>query len=212
MRIPRIWRRHQRDLELTDDLQSYIELETEAGIASGLSPDAARRLAQRKLGNITRVREEVHDMYSLTPIEAALMDLRYAGRTLLQSRGFLLAGLAALALGIGANTAIFQVLNAVRLRMLPVPNPMELAEVQVQGGTKGYGITNSSHSDITYPLWNELRRSQRAFVRRVRLGSDRMADWRRGHIPSIPGPLGQRQSLSGTPREAVARPVARRLR
>ena len=79
MPIPRIWRRRQRDLELTDDLQSYIDLETEAGIASGLAPDAARRLAQRKLGNITRVREEVHDMYSLTPIEAALMDLRYAG-------------------------------------------------------------------------------------------------------------------------------------
>ena len=72
MRIPRIWRRRQRDLELANDLQSYIDLETEAGIASGLAPDAARRLAQRKLGNITRVREEVHDMYSLTPLDAAV--------------------------------------------------------------------------------------------------------------------------------------------
>ncbi len=163
MRIPRIWRRRQRDLDLANDLQSYIDLETEAGIASGVAPDAARRLAQRKLGNITRVREEVHDMYSLAPLDSAVMDLRYAGRTLFQSRGFLLAALAALALGIGANTAIFQVLNAVRLRMLPVPNPAELAEIQVKGGTKGYGITHSSHADVTYPLWSEIRRNQGAF-------------------------------------------------
>jgi len=177
MRIPPIWRRRQRDLELTDDLQSYIDLETEAGIASGLAPDAARSQAHRKLGNVTRVREEVHDMYSLTPLDAAVMDLRYAWRTLLQSRGFLVAALAALALGIGANTAIFQVLNAVRLRTLPVPNPSELAEVQVQGGTKGYGITNSSHADITYPLWAELRRNQRAFSDVFAWGS---TQWRIG--------------------------------
>jgi predicted permease len=177
MRIPRIWRRRRRDLELTDDLQSYIELETDAGVSAGLDPETARRQATRKLGNVTRVREDVHDMYSLTPVDAAIADLRYAGRTLRQSRGFLVAALAALALGIGANTAIFQVLNAIRLRTLPVPSASELAEVQVEGGTKGYGITNSSHADITYPLWTELRRNQRAFSDLFAWGSTR---WRIG--------------------------------
>src|SRR3989442_5536131 len=79
-------------------------------------------------------------MNSLRWIESIWRDLRYGARLLRMSPGFALVAIASLALGIGANTAIFQLLNAVRLRSLPVPNPQELAEVRIVGGNRGMGL------------------------------------------------------------------------
>ena len=89
-------------------------------------------------------------------------DLRFSLRTLRKTPAFTLAAIATLALGIGANTAIFQLLDAVRLRSLPVPNPQQLARIQIQNGNRGFGISNDSY-DLTYPLWDEIRRHQQAF-------------------------------------------------
>src|SRR5262245_9463330 len=96
-------------------------------------------------------------------IENILQDLRYAIRALYGSPGVTWVAILSLALGIGANTAIFQLLNAVRLRSLPVANPQELAEVRIAGENRGYGSSNMVNSELTYALWEQIRQSQEAF-------------------------------------------------
>jgi predicted permease len=90
-------------------------------------------------------------------------DLRYALRQILKNPGFAAVVVLILALGIGANTAIFQLLDAVRLRSLPIHNPQELAEVRIVGGNGGMGLNPSRYGGLTRPVWQEIRESQRAF-------------------------------------------------
>src|SRR5262249_25713724 len=85
-----------------------------------------------------------------------------AARVLRKSPVFTIAAVATLALGIGANTAIFQLLDAVRLRTLPVPDPQSLARIQIRGGTGGFGVSNDMYG-LSYPLWEEIRRRQHPF-------------------------------------------------
>src|SRR5205085_983736 len=89
-------------------------------------------------------------------------DVRHGARMLRRSPGFTLVAIASLALGIGANTAIFQLLDAVRLRSLPVRNPEQLAEIRIVGGNHGMGL-NQQFGELTRPLWQEIRRQQHAF-------------------------------------------------
>jgi putative ABC transport system permease protein len=110
-----------------------------------------------------RRQEECRDMRRVNLIENTLQDLRYAGRMLRRSPGFTAVVILSLALGIGANAAIFQLLNAVRLRSLPVANPQELAEVRVAGGNGGYGVQTGVNSELTYALWERIRQRQEAF-------------------------------------------------
>src|SRR5882757_9340332 len=87
-------------------------------------------------------------------------DLRYGLRQLRLNPGFTAVGVLSLALGIGANTAIFQLLDAVRLRSLPVQNPQELAEVRIVGGNRGMGINPGRYVQLTRPIWEQLRKQQ----------------------------------------------------
>jgi len=97
-------------------------------------------------------------------VESLLQDVRFALRTLRKSWGFTLTAVLTLALGIGANTAIFQLLDAVRLRSLPVANPGALAGVQVKNGNRGFGITTTDNeTSLTYPLWEQIRLHQQVF-------------------------------------------------
>ena len=91
-----------------------------------------------------------------------LQDFRYALRTMRASPAFTAVALISLALGIGANTAVFDLVNAVRLRRLPVPNPQELARIQIRGGNRGMGISGDE-SQLTYPLFLQIRDHQQAF-------------------------------------------------
>ena len=90
-------------------------------------------------------------------------DLRYALRQLLKNPGFAAVVVLILALGIGANTAIFQLLDAVRLRSLPIQNPQELTEVRIVGGNGGMGLNPGKYGGLTRPIWQEIRESQQAF-------------------------------------------------
>jgi predicted permease len=97
--------------------------------------------------------------------ESLLQDFRFALRTLRKSAGFTLTAVLTLALGIGANTAIFQLVDAVRLRSLPVADPATLAAVRVQSGTRGFGITVGDDYDtmLSYPMWEQIRLHQQSF-------------------------------------------------
>jgi len=115
-----------------------------------------------------------------------LQDLRYGARLLRRSPGFALVGILSLALGIGANTAIFQLLDAVRLRSLPVPKPHELAEVRIVGGNHGMGINPGAYGQLTPPVWQEIREHHEPFsgvfawsANDVRVGQG--GDLRRAH-------------------------------
>lgn len=87
-----------------------------------------------------------------------MRDVRYAVRQLRNNPGFTVVVVLTLALGIGANTAIFQLLNAVRLKWLPVSRPQELIEIRITGGNPGLGISDGSNAQLTYPLWEQLRK------------------------------------------------------
>ena len=91
-------------------------------------------------------------------------NLRYALRQLRLNPIFALVMIAPLALGIGANTAIFQLLDAVRLRNLPIPHPQDLAEVRIIGGNKGFGVTNSVYAQLTRPVWKEIKQHHEPFT------------------------------------------------
>jgi predicted permease len=96
-------------------------------------------------------------------IHMLMQDLRYAVRTIAHSPGFALTVVLTLALGIGANTAIFQLIDAVNLRTLPIQHPEELAAVRIIGGNKGFGVNPGRYTDLTRPIWLEVRDHQQAF-------------------------------------------------
>ncbi len=163
MSLIKFFRRRQRDEEAAREIASYVAIETDDNIARGMTPQAAHDAAMRKFGNATRVREEIYWMNTVRPLDNLWQDLRYAARLLLRDKGFALAAIISLGLGIGANTAIFQLLDAVRLRTLPVEQPDQLVEVRFRPGSSRSGSFNGRRPMLTYLLFDEVRRRQNVF-------------------------------------------------
>src|SRR2546421_700651 len=123
--------KRERARRIERELQAHLELEAEELRAAGLSPEDAGRAARRAFGNATLAGEDVRAVWSWTAVEQLLQDLRYALRTLRNHAGFTAAAVLSLALGIGANTAIFSLIDALLLRSLPVRNPGELVQLKL---------------------------------------------------------------------------------
>jgi putative ABC transport system permease protein len=125
----RFFQRQSRRQESARELEAYLETETAENIERGMSPEEARRAAHIKLGNTTIILAEIAQQDSLGWLETLWQDLRFGLRMLAKERAFALVSLVTLALGIGANTAIFTVIDATLIRPLPFPNANRLVMV-----------------------------------------------------------------------------------
>ncbi|MBV8863804.1 MAG: ABC transporter permease, partial [Acidobacteriaceae bacterium] len=146
----KLWRRRS----LLNDLETELAFHREM---SGRDQDRI------PLGNTAVIKENALDLWRFNLMENLWRDLIYAARGLWRSPALLVCALLSLALGIGANTAIFQLLDAVRLRSLPVERPQELAAIRIAGGNGGMGMNNGQYPELTRPIWREIERRQKAF-------------------------------------------------
>jgi predicted permease len=149
------------DTALDEEFRFHLEQRIDDFIAQGMTSDQARREAALLFGNRTLLRESTRDRDVLAWLETTFQDLRYAGRTLRRSPGFTVAAVLSLALGIGANTAIFTLLDQVLLRMLPVLDPEQLVQLEVDGSTI-YGV-NIGNDSLSYPMYRDIRDRNQVF-------------------------------------------------
>ena len=115
--------------ERLEEIECYV-VETEESMARGMPDSEARAAARRRLGNSTLIREEIYSMNTIAFLDNFARDARYGVRTLRRNPTFTAVALLTLAIGIGANTAVFSVVNSVLLKPLPYPNADELVAIQ----------------------------------------------------------------------------------
>jgi predicted permease len=156
MRNP--FRKRDRDKELNEEIQAHLTLAAHEEMESGKKSRDAQTAARRELGNEGRVRELTREMWGWRWLENLAQDVRYGLRILRRSPGVTAVAILSLALGIGANTAIFSLLNAVVLRMLPVQEPERL--VRILRDAPGY---NEPVGSFTNPIWEQVRDQQDVF-------------------------------------------------
>jgi predicted permease len=140
----------RREAELNDEIQAHLDLLTEENVRSGMSVEDARAAARREFGGVEHIKEAYRDQRGLPFVETIAQDIRYAMRTFRSSPGFVIAVVLSLSLGIGVNSAIFTVLNALMLRSLPVLNAEELFVARPAGPA---GTSNQ----FSYPVFEQLR-------------------------------------------------------
>jgi predicted permease len=152
--------RFQRELD--EEMRLHLELRRQQQIASGLTPEAAGRSAQQRFGNVTRIKEKSQMAWGWEWLETLLQDAGYGLRSMLRTPAITVVALISLALGIGANAAIFSFLDAVMLRSLPVKDPQQLVKLGVEDWN---GITDSFACTelYSYPFYRQFQRKNVVF-------------------------------------------------
>ena len=129
MNLRRFFSRTVEDTDLADELEAHLQHEVDENLARGMSEEEARRQARLRLGSVRRVRETVWEANSMEWLETVFRDLHYAIRTLSRSPGFTLTAVLVMALGVGANVALFTVVRSVLLKPLPFREPDRLIQL-----------------------------------------------------------------------------------
>jgi len=159
LRLRSLFRRPTVESDLDAELRFHLDQLIEDNISSGMPPDEARRAAQRTLGSILQYKEECRDMRQVNFVEDLIQDVRYTIRTLAKTPAFTAVVVATLALGIGANTAIFSIVHGVLLRPLDYPKPRQLMVL-----TGESPIIGSTHSALSAPEYTEFRQMNQSFA------------------------------------------------
>jgi predicted permease len=155
-RLRAVLGKRQKDRVLDEELNTHLTLLIEQNIERGMSPEAARREAKLSLGGAEQIKESVHDHRGLPFLETFVQDLRYALRMLRKSPGFTAVAVLTLALGIGANTAIFTLLDGLILRDLSVSRPEQIVHL-------GAHPPGDDYASVSLPMFEEIARDQTVF-------------------------------------------------
>jgi len=158
-----VFRSEQLSNEIDDELQHHLAQSVDDLVASGMSEAEAWRVARRRLGNYSVQKERTRDMDISAWLDSVRADLVYGVRQWKASPGFAAVAILSLALGIGANTAIFELVNALRIRALPVRNPGELVALDFEKGDTRPGSWESDVAVATYSEWKAIQAQQQAF-------------------------------------------------
>src|SRR5262245_13039778 len=145
-RLVNVFRGSRADDHLSRELDAHLRLIQDDFERRGMSPDEARLAARRAFGGVEQAKEQQRDARSFVWLEDAKRDLAYAVRTLVRSPGFTVTAVGSLALGIGANAAIYSLVDAVLLRRVPVPAPGQLVEISPVNGVP-----------VSYSLYDAIR-------------------------------------------------------
>jgi len=148
--------------ELEDEFQYHLAETVDRLVADGMPESEAWREARLRMGNYSLQKEKTRDMNVAAWLDATRADLVYGLRQLRSNPGFAGIAVLSLALGIGANTTIFQLVDAIRLKMLPVEKPQELASIDFEPGSTRLGAWYGRSAVLTYAQWEQIRTQQQA--------------------------------------------------
>ncbi|MBI3667792.1 MAG: ABC transporter permease [Acidobacteria bacterium] len=147
-RLRFLFRRAEFERALDEEMRFHLDMRTQENMEAGLPPEEARWAALRRFGNVMLLKEVMREMWGLRWLETLWQDLRYGLRMLRRSPAFTAVAVLSLALGIGANTAIFSIMDALLMRMLPVKNPEELVCLR---------------TSVSFPAYKKLRDRNQSF-------------------------------------------------
>jgi predicted permease len=149
--------------ELADELRGYLDAAAAEKMRRGMSQEEAWRAARIEMGSTESIKEHVRAVTWESLVEALWQDLKFGSRLLRFDPMFAGAAILSLALGIGANTAIFQLLDAIRLRTLPVKDPQQIVKIKIDHRNGASGNFSTRYPELTYGQWEQIRAQQQAF-------------------------------------------------